>query len=70
MPRHLERGLDPLGTAAEEINPIHARRRGGDKVVGEFLNGLGREEAGMGERQAVDLFFDRPAHVGIAVTQC
>jgi hypothetical protein len=64
LPGELDRGLDGLGPAGEQIDPVDALGCGLDQQVGERLGGVGGEEAGMGEGDPVELVVDRGAHVG------
>src|SRR5271156_6587041 len=55
LARHLERGLDRLRPAADQIGVAHPRRRDLDQAIGETFGGLGGEEAGVGVGEGVEL---------------
>jgi hypothetical protein len=69
LARELERGLDRLGPAGQEVYVRDARRRVGDELVGQLLGDLGGEEAGMRVGDAVDLLVHRAPHLGVPVTE-
>jgi hypothetical protein len=69
LPRHLERRLDRLRTAADEIGVGEARRRVLDEAVGEPFGDFGGEEAGMGVGERVELAAQRREHVGMAMAE-
>ena len=69
LPRHLERGLDGLGPAADQIDAAQARRRVGYEPVGEPLGGLGGEEGGVGVGERVELPAQRRDHRRVAMAE-
>ena len=61
LPRHLERRLDRLRAAADEIGVSEPGGRVGDEAVGEPFGDLGGEEAAMGIGELVELAMQRRA---------
>ncbi|CAM2156543.1 hypothetical protein PT2222_30015 [Paraburkholderia tropica] len=69
LARELERGLDRLGPARDEIDVIEPFGRVRDQVIGELLGGVGREERSVRVRQLLRLALDRVDHALVAVTE-
>ena len=69
LPRHLQRGLDRLRAAADEIDVVDAGRRVRDEVVAQLLGHLRREEAGVRVGELVELRVHGGQHVGMAVAE-
>jgi hypothetical protein len=69
LPRHLERRLDRLRSATDEIDVVEAGRGVFDEAVGETLGCLSREERGVGVGERVELLVQRRNHVGVAVAE-
>ena len=69
LPRHLERGLDRLRAAADEIDVAQARRSVLDQPIREPFGGLGGEKSRVGIGERVELFVHRGEHVGMAVAK-
>ena len=69
LPRHLQRGLDRFRAAADEIDVIEASRRILDQAIGQLLGDIGREEAGMGIGEPIELLVQRRQHIGMAVAE-
>ena len=69
LPRHLERGLDRLGPAADQIDVAQARRRVRDEPVGEPLGGLRGEEGGVGVGERVELPAQRRDDLRVAMAE-
>src|SRR5207237_9544903 len=67
LARELERRLDRLRTAGNEVDVRDARRRMGHEVISELLGHRGREEARVRIGDSVDLLVHRPDHVRVAV---
>jgi hypothetical protein len=69
LARQLQRGLDCLGTARDEVDVLEARRRSRHERVGERFGDVGREEARMRVGDATHLRVDRREHVRMRVAQ-
>ena len=69
LARQLERGLDRLGAARDEIDVRHALGRARDQVVGELFRDLGGEKARVRVGDAVDLLVHRAQDVGVTVAE-
>lgn len=69
LARHLECGLDRLGTAADKIHMTHALRRGTDQLVCQFFRHLGGEKTGVCISQLVDLRMHGGQHVRVPMAQ-
>ena len=69
LARHLQRRLDRLGAAADEIDVIDAARRVLDQPIGEPLGGLGGEEGGVGVGERVELPVQGRDDVGMAMAE-
>jgi hypothetical protein len=69
LARHLQRGLDGLGAAADEVGVADADRRVRHQVVRQRLGHLGGEEAGVRIGHPVDLGVHGLQHVRMAVTE-
>ncbi len=69
LPRHLERCLDRLRAAADEIDVADAGRRVGDEVAAQLLRDLGGEEARVRVGELVELGVHGGQHVGMAVAE-
>ena len=69
LPRELERGLDCLRSAGDEIDVRDARRCSRDQLIGKRLGHRGREEAGVRVSDLVDLLVHRAQDVGMAVAE-
>ena len=69
LARHLERRLDRLRAAADEVDVAHAGGRVRDQLVGQRLGDLGGEEARVRVGEPVDLRVHRREHVGVAVAE-
>jgi hypothetical protein len=69
LPRQLQRRLDRLGSARNEIGARHARWRRRDQGVGERLRRLAGEERGVRVGEAFDLRLERRDHLGMAVAE-
>ena len=54
LARHLERRLDRLGAAGDEVDPVDAGGRARDQMVGQLLGRLAGEEAGVGIGQPLE----------------
>ncbi len=69
LPRHLERRLDGLGAAGDEIDVPHALGRIGDQGGGELFGDGRGEEARMGIGEAVELGMHGRQHVGMRMAE-
>ncbi len=69
LPRELQRRLDRLRAAGDEIDTGQIAGRMGREQIGQRLGGLAGEEAGVGEGEPVELGFGRRCHVGVAVPE-
>ncbi len=69
LPRHLQRRLDRLRAAADEVGVADAGRRVGHQPVGQRLGGVRGEEAGMRVSELVELRMQRGLHVGMAMAE-
>ena len=69
LARHLERRLDRLRTAADEIDMAQPGRRVLDQAVGEALGGFGGEESGVRIGEGVELFAHGGEHVRVPVAK-
>ena len=69
LPRHLERRLDRLRAAADEIDVAQPRRSILDQPVGQLLGHLGGEEAGVRIGELVELLVQGGRHRGMAVAE-
>src|SRR5206468_108393 len=69
LPRHLERRLDGLRAAADEVDVAGARRAMGDEVLAQLLRDLRGEEAGVRVGQLVELSVHGGQHVAMAVPE-
>ncbi len=69
LARELQRRLDSLRTAGDEIGLLDACGRVLDQMICERLGDLGREEAGVRVRKAVDLRVHRGEHVGMRMAE-
>ena len=69
LPRHLERRLDRLRTAADEIDMAHPGRRVLDQPVGQALGDFGREKARVRIGEGVELPPHRGEHVRMPVAE-
>ena len=66
---HLQRRLDRLRSAAHEIDMVEARGRILDQAIRQPLGDLGREEAGMGIGDGIELAVKRRENIRVAVTE-
>ncbi len=69
LPGDLERRLHRFRSAGHEVDPLETLRRPGNERVGERLRRLAGEEAGVRERQAVELCLDGLDHARMVVAQ-
>ncbi len=69
LTRHFQRGLDRFRSAADEIDVIDTFRRGLDQPIGELFGDFGREEAGMGIGELVELLMQGGDHIRVAVAK-
>ena len=69
LPGELERGLDRLGAAGDEVDPVDALGRHLDQAIGQPLGRRAREEAGVGVGQLVGLRLDRRDHPRMAMAE-
>ena len=69
LPGHLQRGLNRLGPAGDEIGIGEAARFVANQCVGQFLSRRGREKAGMGIGEACGLVLDRLDNAGMLMTE-
>jgi HAMP domain-containing protein len=69
LARHLERRLDRLRAAADEIDAGHAGGRVRDEAIGKLLRDLRGEEAGMGVSDGVELAMQCGENIGMAMAE-
>ena len=69
LARHLERRLDRLGTAADQIDMAHSGRRVLDQPVGEALGDFGGEKGRVRVGHRVELPPHRGEHVGMTMAK-
>ena len=69
LPRHLQRRLDRLRSAADQIDVIDPFGRVLDEPVGKALGGFAGEEGGVGVGEGVELPVQRRDHVGMAMAE-
>src|SRR6185312_12608143 len=69
LPRQLERGLDCLRAAADEIHSLDAVGRALDQRISEPLGRFRGEEAGVDISKIGNLLLYRAHHVGMAVPE-
>ena len=69
LARHLERRLDRLRTAADQIDMAQSRRRVLDQPVGQTLGDFGREEGGVRIGQRVELAPHRGQYVRMPMAE-
>ena len=69
LPRHFQRRLDRLRSAADEIDVVDPFGRGLDEAVGELFGDFGREETRVCVGKLVELLVKGSNHVGMAVAE-
>src|SRR3546814_10907867 len=69
LPGHLERRLDTLGSAGDEIHHVEVAGGCGDQEVGQLLHRLVAEEAGMGVGDRIELRLDGVDHPPLAMPE-
>ena len=69
LTRHLQRRLDRLRSAADQIYVLQSLGRAAGQVIGKSLCRLGREKAGVRERQSIDLRVHRRGDDRVTMAQ-